>query len=291
MEWCRRRGWAGELADGREGNAWELGFPCPCEVGPLLTGNGDEEFVVLAIRKCLLWRAALVPWKFRWVDAEAALGSPGESREIAGETVAQVHHGGRTEMTDEPAGMVESGNEVEVMAGEGASEASGDGEGIAGPAARAEREAMRFDRAEQGDREDGLLPLWKTRRFAAGDAGSAASRGFGDPLVELGQPCEWQVRGQGQRDEGLVGDPAHGGDIADGAVEEFGSDAAGVGFHGEVDPGDEAVGFEEGEGGIVRAAEDSAVVAWTGVGAAGLRKVSGEEGDDAVFAGCGERPS
>jgi hypothetical protein len=38
-------------------------------------------------------------------------------------------------MTDEPAGVGESGEEVEMMACEGAAEAAGDGEGIAGAAA------------------------------------------------------------------------------------------------------------------------------------------------------------
>lgn len=135
VEWRGRGVWAGELADGGEGESRELGFPCPREVGPLLIGNGDEEFVVFAIRKCLLWGAALCEWKFRGVDAEAALGRLCEPWKVAGETVAQVHHGRRAEMADKPAGMGESGEEIEMMASEGAAEASGDGEGIAGAAA------------------------------------------------------------------------------------------------------------------------------------------------------------
>lgn len=81
---------------------------------------------------------------------------------------------------------------------------------------------------------------------------------------------------------------AHGGDVADGAVEGFGADACGVGVHGEVDAGDEAVGFEESQGSAVVILEHGAVVAWAVERPGGLGKVFCQERDELVFSGGGE---
>ena len=91
-------------------------------------------------------------------------------------------------MGGEPLGFGETGFEVEVVACEGAAEASGDGDDVGGLACGAEDEVRWGDGAEEGDGDDWWGSFGKGGCFAAGDAGVGAAGGVAEPLVEAEGP-------------------------------------------------------------------------------------------------------
>jgi len=178
----------GEGADGGEGEPGELETPCGGEVGPDGWGERGEEFVVFAVAEGLVDGGVAVAGDRVGEEEPAGAAGGGEAREILGETVAEVHHGGGWAVGGEPLGFGEAGFEVEVMAVDGAAEAAGDGDDVGGLACGAEDEVRWGDCAEEGDGDDGWGSFGEGGGFAAGDAGAGAACGVAETSVEPEQP-------------------------------------------------------------------------------------------------------
>ena len=98
--------------------------------------DGEEEFEVLAIAEGLGGGASCGKRELVDIEGESAAGGGVEAREVFREAVGKIHHGGGLEMGHQPGGLAQAGGEVEVLAGERATELAGDEEEVAGGGGR-----------------------------------------------------------------------------------------------------------------------------------------------------------
>jgi hypothetical protein len=90
------------------------------------------------------------------VDLEADAGGAGKAREVGSESVAEVEHGGREFIADEPLAFGQTRGEGEMAAGPGATQFSSYEKEMAGFGSRAVRGGIFGHRAKQGDRKKEL---------------------------------------------------------------------------------------------------------------------------------------
>jgi hypothetical protein len=110
---------ADEGKGGGEGPAAEEG-------GNAVFRNREEEFVILAAGEGELGSGTGREGDLVWVDYESDAGGAGEAREIGAESVAEVEHGGRELVADEPLAFGETWSEGEMAVGPRATEFSCD---------------------------------------------------------------------------------------------------------------------------------------------------------------------
>ena len=118
--------------------------------------DGKEKFVIFATSEGKFWCGAGREWNLIWVDLEADVGGAGKTREVGSESVAEIEHGRRKFIADEPLTFGEAGSEGEMAAGPGATQFSSDEKEMAGFGSRAVRGGIFGHRAKQGDRKKEL---------------------------------------------------------------------------------------------------------------------------------------
>ena len=248
--------------------------------------EGEEEFIVFAIGEGLTGGAAGIFGEKEWINGKVATAGGGHSGEIGAESVAQIHHGVEFEVFGEPAGFGEAWDKIEMMARDGSAEATGDIKEIAGATAGAKDTAGAFDGAGQGDIDE--KRAWGTSGFASDDGNVEACGNFLEACVNIFEAVKLCGGGSGDGDECVLGESAHGGEVADGSGEGFAADSAGDFCGSEVDAFDEGVGFEQAPQGCARVTDDRAVVAWADADGGRSGKIFGEFCDDGVFAEIGK---
>ena len=118
--------------------------------------DGKEKFVIFATSEGKFWCGAGREWNLIRVDLEADAGGSGKAREVGSESVAEVEHGGRKFVADEPLTFGEAGSEGEMAAGPGATQFSSYEKEMAGFGSRAVRGGIFGNCAKQGDRKKEL---------------------------------------------------------------------------------------------------------------------------------------
>ena len=242
-------------------------------------GDGEQEFVVLAIAKCLLAGAAAGGGDF--AEFEAAAAGLGEAREVFREAVGQVHHRGRPQVADQPGGFGEARREREVLAGDGAPEAAGDEHDVTGFSAGAEGQVRALDEAFAGDgnhRAGGQAAGLTARQHAA-----VGGQAFPDPAVEAVHPGDRAIGIDRHRDQQVLRFSAHCGEVAQHAGDGLPADFRRGGLRQEMHAFDQRVGLQKAER-TAAGVDHRAVV----TGADDQRFPAGETaqdaGDEGVFA-------
>lgn len=167
-----------DASDATQPGFGELFAPGIGERDRMAWGQCEEEFEVFAIGECGAEGCFRFPGVEQFgcaADGDgfceqfgAAVAGVEQVWGVAGESVADVDHGGYWEVLGEPAGFGQAGSKVEVVEGlEGAAEFTGDEDGVAGLGAAAEDAFIFGAPAEEGDRDEGVLGAGGG--FAAGD--------------------------------------------------------------------------------------------------------------------------
>src|SRR5205085_1578294 len=115
--------------------------------------EGEEQLVVFAVGQGLIEIAAEGEGKAVLEQLVAAMAGGGETRQIGGETVAEIHHGVQFEMGNQPARFREPRGEIEMLSRERTTKAASDVEGILGLAARPQDAAGALDPTGERDAE------------------------------------------------------------------------------------------------------------------------------------------
>jgi hypothetical protein len=182
-------------------------------------GDGEEEFVVLAVGEGRLKIGSFAAWDGLLVDFKSASAGSGEAGQVGAESVANIHHGGGVDIFREPLAFLETGGEIEVVACDGAAELSCDEEQIARFSARAGENVLGVDVPRKHDR-DGYAVLL-AGHFAAGDGDAKAAGGAPKSTIEFYPIGRIEVGGRKEGYEGLVRRASHGGDIAQRTAERL----------------------------------------------------------------------
>jgi hypothetical protein len=202
--------------------------------------DGKEKFVIFATGEGNFWGSTGREWNLIRLDLETDTGGSGKTREVGSESVAEVEHGGRKFVTDEPLTFGDAGIEGEMAAGPRATQFSGYEKEMAWFGSRAVRGGIFGNRAKKRNREKEL----------SGADGFSADDGKVKFFCEKGKAAVGLTEagsGAGVRtargEECGSGCGARGSQVTEGTREGFPAGESGWSGWGEVNPFDNRICF------------------------------------------------
>ena len=241
------------LSDASEFCFWELVFPGVEQGNGIAAGDGEKQFVILAIGQCGHERGLWLGTRWRVCFRGCTDGDGGrqefgtaaagfhEVAQVGGEAIAQINHRMRQEMPSQPSGFLETRGEVEVFAVDGTAKFAGDKNGVAEFAAGSQNTSVFCDCPDHrhGKQEERI-----GRGFAADDGGFVCGGDFCCASVNVLNPIGIKSCGKPECDQGMFGFASHGGDIAQTTGNGFAPNFLCRCGRGEVCAFDNGVGLE-----------------------------------------------
>lgn len=266
----RRSAGLGESADFRELQLGEHPLPSARESVGLSRRYGHEEFVILSVRESAFGVTASCLRERRGVDFEAAPAGGGESWQVGGETVTQIHHGTYGAMPAQPAAFHYTRCEVEVLAFNRATQRACDEKQISGFAAGSGEQSAGLDPAGEGY---GYRSLFGPGGFSTDNTYAEFFRGFPEAFVKFLPVRNLGVRRSENGDKGVERLAAHGSNIADRTAKSFPADAGGLVLRQVMDALHYTIGLQKKKITRARGLHHGAVVPGTGEDIAALREI------------------